>query len=564
MLRINDIKIKINDRETTFEKAISKKLKISLKQIGEIIIVKKSLDVRNKRDICWVYSFDFELLEKKDAKTEYEKSLKEELIKKFRLKEVGQAEYEAERYFTKDITEERYRPVVAGFGPAGMFAALTLAEYGLKPLVIERGGTVKERKEKIKKLWSKGILDSECNVQFGEGGAGTFSDGKLNTGTKDKRIKTVIKTMSEYGGGKELLYKQKPHVGTDRLEKIVENIRNRIEALGGEIMFNTRLTDFSKENGELTEITVEKSGERINIPCNIMVLAIGHSARDTFRLIYEKGIEMEQKPFSMGVRIEHSQDMINRSQYGEDFENIYGMSFEEAGMPAAEYKLSYHCADGRGVYTFCMCPGGFVIASASEKGRLVTNGMSFSKRDGKNANSGLLVEIRREDLVKLKGTHPLAGVELQEEYEEAAFKLGGENYFAPAMRVGKFLNSIDDEKQKRNLQETFMKVEPTYRPGVLWTDISQCLPAFVTEALKEALPYMGKKIKGFDHSEAILTAIESRSSSPVRILRDADYESSLKGIYPCGEGPGYAGGITSAAVDGIRIAEKIIETRIRR
>lgn len=617
MLRINDIKIGIADKVNTVETVLAKKLNIKEDDIAEINIVKESLDVRRKSNINRVYTLDFRLKswrsgtvsekvpssgkdilnnkktvgcldeEKRFAQKYGLKIVESEMepfyekIKKDLSSDIvsldvdtsdrnkNRENREQAKFYTLNLDKkgetlfgnENMRPVVAGFGPAGMFAGLTLAKAGFNPIIIERGGQIHERKEKIKKLWENGILDEECNVQFGEGGAGTFSDGKLTTGIKDRRIRTVIKTISEYGGGEELLYKQRPHVGTDKLETVVVNIRKEIEKLGGEILFNTKLVNIISSDSRISEITVEKNGIEKSIKCRAVILAIGHSARDTFKMLYEKDIKIEKKPFSMGVRIEHKQDMIDRSQYGDDFENIYGMTFEEAGMPAAEYKLSYRCKNGRGVYTFCMCPGGFVIASSSSSGRIVTNGMSFSDRDGNNANSAVLAEIRPEDMI---GDSPLAGIELQEHYEKLAFELGGSNYFAPATRVGDFLKLSSD---KNNSNKKFSNgkhvnennvVQPTYRPGVSWRDITECLPDFVVDSIREALPEMGKKIRGFDDPEAILTAIESRSSSPVRIVRGDDYQSSLNGLYPCGEGAGYAGGITSAAVDGIKVAESII------
>lgn len=419
------------------------------------------------------------------------------------------------------------RPVIAGFGPCGIFAALILAEAGLEPIVLERGESVDDRVKTVEKFWTEGILDTESNVQFGEGGAGTFSDGKLTTGIKDVRIRKVLQEFVDAGADPKILYKQKPHIGTDKLRNIVKTLRKKIEELGGEIHFRTRLAqlDIDKNNCLKGVHTIKRAetGEEINeyIDTDKLILAIGHSARDTFEMLCDAGVNMEQKPFSIGVRIEHPQELINKAQYGD-------ASLAEK-LGAADYKLNHRCESGRGVYTFCMCPGGVVINAASEAQTSVTNGMSYSGRDSGVANSGLLVDVRTEDFTS---EHPLAGVEFQRKYERLAYLQG--NGKLPKSTYGNFKNDIDDK-------------------------VRQSLPKFASEAIIEAMPFMGRKLRGFDSNDAIMTAVETRSSSPVRIIRDTGSQSNIKGLYPAGEGPGYAGGIMSAAVDGIKTAEKIIE-----
>ena len=395
-----------------------------------------------------------------------------------------------------------------------------------------------ERVKDVERFWQEGVLNPSSNVQFGEGGAGTFSDGKLTTQIKDPRIRKVLTELVEAGAPPEILYKQKPHIGTDVLRRVVINIRKKIIDYGGEIHFESQLTglrikDFHDKN-QLRGILINENKE---IETEHLILAVGHSARDTFRLLHAQDVHMEQKPFSIGVRIEHPQETINESQYGK--------RWRDYNLGAAEYKLSHHCQNGRGVYTFCMCPGGQVVAAASEENRLVTNGMSLSSRAAANANSGLLVDVRREDF---HNDEPLAGVAFQEKYEHLAFLAGGSNYRAPAQRLGDFM------KAEQVAEST---CQPSYRPGVTWTDLSACLPDFAVEAIREALPVLGKKLKGFDHGDAILTGVETRSSSPLRISRDKGLMSNIRGLYPGGEGAGYAGGIVSAAVDGIKIAEEI-------
>ena len=465
-------------------------------------IVRESIDARNKQDIRLVYTVDFEC------------------DRKLNLKEAVDTEYSLPAQGSAALED---RPVIVGFGPCGMFAALILAEAGYRPLVIERGSRMDKRVADVDRFWQEGILNTESNVQFGEGGAGTFSDGKLTTGIRDFRIKKVLEEFVKAGAQPEILYKAKPHIGTDVLREVVVNIRNKVIALGGEIRFDCRLTNL------ITDTTHNITGIEVNssetISTQVVVLAPGHSARDTFELINSMGIPMEQKPFSIGVRVEHRQQMINESQYG---------SFAEL-LPPADYKLAYRCQNGRGVYTFCMCPGGEVVAAASSEGMTVTNGMSYAARSSNYANSALLVDVRTDDF---DGDDALAGVRFQQKYERLAYMISG-GYSPVQTTWGAF-------------REAARQPDNTNR-------VAKCLPEFVTEAYLEAMPVLGRRLAGFDSDDTVMKAVETRSSSPVRILRDDSMQSELKGLYPAGEGAGYAGGITSAAVDGIKAAERIIQ-----
>lgn len=445
--------------------------------------------------------------------------------------------FNKKEYVWKKAPESSIRPIVVGFGPAGIFAALTLCRAGLKPIIIERGKSVEDRVVDVETYFLGGKLNPESNIQFGEGGAGTFSDGKLNTGIKDARISTVLETFAKFGAPEKILYEAKAHIGTDILREVIKNIRNEIITLGGEIHFSARLDSVQIENGVLKAIEITENGKTQRYDCSHLILAIGHSARDTYETLKEKGITLERKPFSVGARIEHRQSDINKALYGE--------FAEHKALSAADYKMAVHLPSGRGVYTFCMCPGGEVVNASSEENRTCVNGMSNSARDGENANSALLVEVRPEDL---KGTDVLEGIRFQRDIEERAYKGSG----VPFCYVGDILgNKVNNHNA----------VKPTVKPQAVHTDITSVLPEFAVNSIKEALPLFANKIKGFDNPDAVLTFPETRSSSPVRILRNEECVSvNAKGIYPAGEGAGYAGGIMSAAVDGMRIAEAIIDS----
>ncbi len=436
----------------------------------------------------------------------------------------------------RSVQDNNKKVVIAGFGPAGMFAALTLAEYGFEPLVIERGACVDERVQIVNNFWTKAQLDPSTNVQFGEGGAGTFSDGKLTTRIKDPLCRHVLEKLVEFGAPEEILIKAKPHIGTDRLRKVVKNIREKVIELGGKVRFNSVLTDFDTENGKIKSVTI--NGSEV-IPCDALILAIGHSARDTFEMLYNKKIFLEPKPFSVGARIEHKQSDVNRSLYGKHWNN--------SNLPQGEYQLSYRSGE-RAVYTFCMCPGGTVVPSSSETETVVTNGMSEFARDGENANSALVVSVSPEDF----GGDPLDGVKFAREIERKAYMLAGKNYSAPASTVGSFLEG------KGSMHGA--EVMPTYAIGVTECNFDGLFPKQVTEMMRIGLNIFSRKMKCFGNRNAVLTAPETRTSSPVRITRNENMTSlSVDGMYPCGEGAGYAGGIMSAAVDGVKCALKIIE-----
>lgn len=522
MLEIREVKLPIEAPESELLRLAAKRLGIKQNRIKNLKIRKKAIDARKKQELCYVYT----LLAELDGEEKF-----------LSLNGVRQAEiFEYEIPSAKRAREKR--PVIVGFGPAGMFSALVLARAGLRPIVIERGEAASERQKKVREFWESGKLDTDSNVQFGEGGAGTFSDGKLNTGTHNPRIGWVLSELAAFGAPENICYDSKPHIGTDILVELVQRIRKEIESLGAEVRFNTKLTGLKISEGRLHGIEVQNAEGKHEIDCEELILAIGHSARDTFEMLNGNSLPMERKPFSMGLRIEHRQEDIGFAQYGEAYSRL----------PAADYKLSCRLPNGDSAYTFCMCPGGVVAAAASEAGQVVTNGMSYSGRDKENANSALLVTLLPEDF-PYEGV--LGGVEWQREIEKAAFELGGGNYRAPAQLVGDFL--------KGKASHAAGKVRPSYMSGVTFTDIRKCLPEKICDTLAAAIPLFAKKLKGFDDPEAVLTAPETRSSSPVRILRGENRQSQIAGIYPVGEGAGYAGGIVSSAVDGMLTAETILE-----
>ena len=521
MIRLREIALPPEHNVAQLQYEAARMLKVSNSKIRNIRLVRRSVDARKKPDVKIVYTVDVAV----DGNEN--KILKQSGCKRASVAPVSY-------YKPPKKVESESRPVVVGFGPAGMFAALILAMAGLKPLVLERGEDAASRHEKVQKFFETSVLDSRSNVQFGEGGAGTFSDGKLNTGVNNPRIGWVLEQFVEAGAREDILFDAKPHVGTDVLLTVVQNIRKRIISLGGQVRFNAQVTGIMQENGSITGLQV--NGEE-TIPCEHVILAIGHSARDTFEMLHGMGLPMEPKPFSMGVRIEQKQSAIDLAQYGK----------VDPVLPPADYKLVKHL-DEETVYTFCMCPGGYVVAAASEEGRVVTNGMSYADRDGENANAALLVTLNPADF---PGEGPLAGMYWQRSIEEAAFEAGGRNYHAPAQTVGDFLAGRASEGPGA--------VQPTYRPGVKWCDLHRVLPRKITRALAEALPQMDGSLKGFGDPNGVLTAPETRSSSTVRILRDESRQAVLKGLYPTGEGAGYAGGIMSAAIDGIQSAEALIE-----
>ena len=521
MIRVREITILPEQGMDRIRYEAARLLKVPAGKIREITVVRRSVDARKKPEVRLSYTVDVRVDGNEKKILAHSGCRRAEIAPVY-------------RYRVPKLPRGETRPVVVGFGPAGMFAALVLAMAGQCPLVLERGDDVATRKRKVEAFQAGGALDPRSNVQFGEGGAGTFSDGKLNTGVNNPRIHWILERFVEAGAAEEILSDAKPHVGTDVLVRVVESIRHQIEALGGEVRFRTQVTDFLLEDGTLTGLRTD-SGEEIS--CKQAIFAIGHSARDTFRMLEARGVPMEPKPFAMGVRIEHLQKNINFAQYGG----------ENPHLPPADYKLVEHLPDGT-VYTFCMCPGGYVVAAASESDGVVTNGMSNSDRGGENANAALLVTVKPEEF-PYPGT--LGGMRWQREIEEKAYALTG-SYRAPAQTLGDFLAG-----RKSNGPGA---VSPTYRPGVYWCDLHQVLPERITRSLEKAIPGLDGKLHGFADPSAVLTAPETRSSSPVRILRGDNRQSAVAGLYPTGEGAGYAGGIMSAAIDGMLTAEAILQT----
>ena len=521
--RVNEIKTRIDESIDSLPAKVAKKCGLRVSDIAKWEIRRKSIDSRHKPDIKWVYTVDF-WCDGLSGKVMKELGRKAQLVDDAK-----------ERPAEPVIGDAKLvgRPVVVGMGPCGIFAALELAKHGCKPLVLERGPAMEERIEAVENFRNNRVLDPEANMLFGEGGAGTFSDGKLGTGIKDGHIRDVLRTFADAGAGEDITYLAKPHIGTDVLRTTIVNLRRQIIDMGGEVRFNTKVQDFNVTDGELTSINVcdTRTGATETIPTKALILAIGHSARDTFATINERGFGMEQKPFSIGVRMEHPQAMIDAAQYGEEAIERYGDL-----LPPADYKISTTAENGRGVYSFCMCPGGEVVVCTTRDGELCVNGMSNRKRDSGTANSGILCTVNTEDYNNGDADDVLAGVRYQEKYERLAFVNGGSDFTAPSASMGDFLSGDAPH-------------------------VEASLPDYVAAALKSAVPDFARKIRGYDNPSAIVTAVETRSSSPVRILRDANGESNIRGIYPAGEGAGYAGGITSAACDGIRAAHHLLQGR---
>ena len=526
MLRLTDIQLPLNHAAPDLPDAILKRLQISADALLGFTIFRRSFDARKKTAITLIYTLDVEVAQ--EARV---------LAKLSGVPHVTRTPATEYHFVAHAPHQMSTRPVVIGTGPCGLFAALLLAQMGLRPIILERGKMVRERTKDTFGLWRKRKLDPESNVQFGEGGAGTFSDGKLHSQIKDPHHygRKVLQEFVKAGAPEEILYVSKPHIGTYRLVKVVETMRATINALGGEFRFQCKVTDLDIEQGQVRAVVLA-DGERI--ATEHVVLAVGHSARDTFAMLHARGVYVEAKPFSIGFRIEHPQSMIDTCRFGPN-----------AGHPllgAADYKLVHHASNGRSVYSFCMCPGGTVVAATSEPGHVVTNGMSQYSRNERNANSGIVVGITPEDY---PGS-PLAGIDFQRQWESRAFELGGQNYDAPGQLVGDFL--------ARRASTAFGAVLPSYLPGVHLGSLDAALPEYAITAIREALPAFDKQIKGFAMHDAVLTGVETRTSSPIRIQRNAHYQSiNTQGLYPAGEGAGYAGGILSAAVDGIKVAEAL-------
>jgi len=525
-IRVNNIVLDIDEAVDSLKIKAAKMMRVSDGEIKVFRIAKESIDARKKNNIKFNYAVSIEM----------DNEIK--VVERANHKDVKIEEEKYDAEFEFGTKEMKHRPIIVGMGPAGMFAGILMAQKGYKPLIIERGEKVEDRTKTINKFWTRAVLNTESNVQFGEGGAGTFSDGKLTTRIKDNRCDYILEEFVKAGAPEEIVYVGKPHIGTDILKEVVKNIREAIIKLGGEVRFNSKLQDINIKDKKIKSIIV--NGEEI--PCDNLILALGHSSRDTYEMLYKKGIFMSSKPFAVGVRIEHPQDMIN--------ENQYGKYASHPRLKAADYKLTYTSKKlDRSIYSFCMCPGGEVVAAASEQGMLVINGMSEYKRNKENANSAVVVSVGPKDF---KDASPLAGIEFQRHYEALAYKIGGSNYNAPIQLVGDFLNDRVSTK--------IGSVKPSYSLGYELTNLTSCLPSYVTDAIKEAIPKFDYKINGFARSDAIMTGIETRTSAPVRIDRNEDFQSiSLEGLYPAGEGAGYAGGIISAAVDGLKIAEIIMK-----
>lgn len=520
MIRLRQIEVDIDAGKEEILNKCANKLKIDRSQIENIEIKKQSIDAREKKEIFYCYEVDVKVKNEK------------KVLNKNRSKDIFHSPNEEYIFKITGTKKLKYRPIIIGSGPAGLFCGYMLAKYGYKPLILERGECVENRIKAVKEFWEEGKLNKNTNVQFGEGGAGTFSDGKLNTLIKDKefRKKKVLEIFVEVGAPKEILYMSKPHIGTDKLRQVVKNLRNKIIQMGGEIRYNSCLTDIKVENSKIKYIEVNNKEK---LKAEVIILAIGHSARDTFKMLNKNNIPMEAKPFAVGIRVQHNQDMINFAQYGE----------QKNKLPPASYKLTFHSRSGRGVYSFCMCPGGYVVNASSEERKLVINGMSDFKRDSQNANSAIVVTVSPSDFEN----ELFGGMEFQERVEQKAYEIG--NGKIPIQLLGDFI-----ENKKSTM---FGDVKPVFKGNFQFANLQEILPDFIVGPLKEAFPAFEKKIKGFSNTDAILAAVETRTSSPIRIKREENGESKIKGLFPAGEGAGYAGGIMSAAIDGIKVAENI-------
>ena len=531
MKLLSEIKVKIGYNANDVLLGIRKKYNIFADEILKWEIVKESIDARKKPDVF--------------MKLNVAVQVKNQAFKKVqKLNDV----FPNHDGFEEDILDfQGLSPVIVGFGPAGMFAGLYLAKKGLKPIILEQGKSVYERQKDVDEFWENRKLNEKSNVQFGEGGAGTFSDGKLASNVSNEYTKKVINEFVLNGAPEDIFYSYAPHIGSDKLKEVVVNIRKKIESLGGKVLFNTEFVGYELKNGEISTVLAQdlQLGEKIKVDTRALILAVGHSATSVYKYLNQNGVELKQKPFAIGVRIEQSQEMINAAQYGE----------ENKGLPASNYKLAVHLSSGRSVFTFCNCPGGVVVASSSDKETIVTNGMSYRARDGKNANAALLVNVTPEDYDE---GNVLDGIKFQQKYERLAFEVGGRNYNAPAEKVKDFLVG-----KESNFDDKTTKIQSSYKPSVTFADLSKCLPNFAVQSLKEALPLLDKKVKGFADYENLLIGVETRSSAPVQIVRDENLGNGIVGLYSAGEGAGFAGGITSSGADGVKIAEKVVEFLIK-